>query len=257
MAENKDGADKSEDATPRRIEEARKEGDVAKSNELVQAAALVGAFGAVAMAGGAMAHNLAGALLPFVAHPESIELHGMAGQAVTWQVMMAAAPALFTVLGSTTLAGIAGNIIQHGVLFTTAKLKPDLSKLSIPAGFKRIFGIDGLMNFLRSALKVLLVSAVAWWVLAPHVGELPQLIAMSPVSLIGYSSKVANNLMFAVIALLAVGSVLDFIWQRQRFMERMKMDKEEVKEDYKQSEGDPHVKARRRQIRMDRARRRM
>src|SRR6202789_4551738 len=257
MAENENGASKSEDATPRRLEEARKEGDVAKSPELAQACALAGAVGAVAMAGGGMAHGLVDNLLPFIAHPEAIQLEGGGGQAVARQVMMAAAPALLTVLGVTSLAGIAGNVLQHGVLFTTAKLRPDLSKLSIAQGFKRVFGIDGLMNFLRSVLKVLLVSAVAWWVLAPHAAELPGLVSMAPMDMLGYSVGLARSLMFAVLGLLALGGLLDFIWQRQRFMQRMKMTKEEVKEDFKQSEGDPHVKARQRQVRMERARRRM
>jgi flagellar biosynthetic protein FlhB len=257
MAENNDGATKSEEATPKRIEDARKEGDVAKSGELSQVFALAGTFGAVAMAGGAMAHNLADQLLPFVAHPDTIELQGAAGQAVAWQVMMAAAPALFTVMGATMLAGIAGNVIQHGVLFTTAKIKPDFSKLSLPGGFKRLFGIDGLMSFLRSVLKVLLVSVVAWWVLSPRAAELPGLVSMGPAQVLGYAAGLARGLMFAVLALLALGAILDFIWQRQRFMARMRMTKEEVKEDFRQSEGDPHVKARQRQIRMERARRRM
>ena len=257
MAENENGASKTEDATPRRIEEARKEGDVAKSGELSQVFALAGTFGAVAMAGGAMAHNLADQLLPFIAHPEAIQLGGTGGQAVSWQVMMAAAPALFSVLGATMLAGIGGNVVQHGVLFTTSKIKPDLSKLSFGQGLKRVFGVDGLMNFLRSALKVLLVSAVAWWVLAPHAAELPGLVTLAPIDVLGYSAGLARSLMFAVLALLALGGILDFIWQRHRFMERMKMTKEEVKDDFRQSEGDPHVKARQRQIRMERARRRM
>ena len=94
MAEGNDGASRSEEATPRRLEEARKEGDVPKSVELTQVCALAGAFGAVAMGGGVMARGLAEQLLPFIAHPEQIQLHGAAGQAVTWQVMMAAGPAL-------------------------------------------------------------------------------------------------------------------------------------------------------------------
>jgi flagellar biosynthetic protein FlhB len=252
MAESKDGGSRTEDATPRRIEEARKEGDVAKSAELAQVCALAGAFGALAIGGGAMARGMADGLLPFIAHPEQIQIGGAAGQAVTWQVMMATAPALLGVL-----AGVGGNVIQHGVLFTTAKIRPDLSKLSLTGGFKRVFGIDGLMNFLRSALKVLLVSAVAWWVLAPHASEFPRLVTMDAASLLGYAAGLGRSVMFAVLALLAAGAVLDFIWQRQRFMTRMKMSKEEVKEDFRQSEGDPHVKARQRQIRNERARRRM
>jgi flagellar biosynthesis protein FlhB len=257
MPEQGDNASRTEDASPRKLEEARKDGDVPKSVELTQVFALSGAFAAVAMGGGAMARQLADSLLPFIAHPDTIDLQGAAGQAVAWQVTMAAAPVLLTVLGATMLAGVSGNVIQHGVLFTTAKLKPDLSKLSPAQGFKRVFGIDGLMNFLRSALKVLLVGAVAWWVLAPHAGELTGLITQEPASVLSYSAGLARSLMFAVLSLLALGAVLDFIWQRHRFMERMKMTKEEVKEDYRQSEGDPHIKARQKQIRAERARRRM
>jgi flagellar biosynthetic protein FlhB len=257
MAETKDGGTKSEDATPRRIEEARKEGDVPKSMELAQVCALAGTFAALAMGGGAMARGMAAQLLPFIAHPEAIQIGGTGGQAVSWQVMMAAAPVLMSVLGATMLAGIGGNVLQHGVLFTTAKIKPDLSKLSLGAGLKRVFGIDGLMNFLRAFLKVLLVSAVAWWVLAPHARELPGLITVEPLGVLSYSVDVGRSLMLAVLALLGVGALLDFIWQRQRFLTRMRMTKEELKEDLKQSEGDPHVRARQRQIRMGRARKRM
>jgi len=257
MAEGDDSTSKTEEATPRRLEEARKDGDVAKSAELAQVCALAGAFGAVALGGGTLARNLADSLLPFIAHPDTIELHGEAGVSVAWRVMQAATPTLAAVLGATMLAGVGGNVIQHGVLFTTKKLTPDLSKISPAEGFKRIFGIDGLMNFLRALLKVLLVSAVAWWVLAPKARELPGLITVSPLGMLAYSVDVGKSLMLAVLALLALGAVLDFIWQRQRFLTRMRMTKEELKEDFKQSEGDPHVRARQRQIRMERARRRM
>ncbi|HUO12280.1 MAG TPA: flagellar biosynthesis protein FlhB [Caulobacteraceae bacterium] len=257
MAEGDDSASKTEDATPRRIEEARKDGDVPRSPDLAQACALAGAFAAMAMGGGAMARQMANALLPFIAHPEAIDLRGGAGVAVTWQVAMAAAPILAAVMGGAMLAGVGGNLIQTGFLFTTAKLEPKLSKLSPIEGFKRIFGIDGLMNFLRSALKVLLVSAVAWWVLAPHAAELPGLVRAGPMAVLDYSAGVGRALMLAVLGLLSLGAILDYVWQRQRFMVRLRMTKEEVKEDFKQSDGDPHVKARQRQIRNERAKRRM
>jgi len=257
MAEGDDSASKTEEATPRRIEEARKEGNVPKSADLAQVCALAGAFGAIAMGGGAMARHLGDELLPFIAHPDSIDLRGGAGVAVTWQASMAAAPFLAAVMGGAMLAGVAGNLVQHGVLFTTAKLQPDLSRLSPIEGFKRVFGIDGFMSFLRSILKVLLVSAVAWWVLAPHAGELAGLVRVGPMGVLDYSAGVGRSLMLAVLGLLSLGAIIDFIWQRQRFMVRMRMSKEEVKEDFKQSEGDPHIKARQRQIRNERAKRRM
>jgi flagellar biosynthesis protein FlhB len=257
MAEGDDAASKTEDASPKRLEKARQEGDVAKSADLAHVCALAGAFGAVALGGGALARHLADSLLPFIAHPDTFELHGQAGIAVAWQVMLAALPALVAVMGATMLAGVSGNLVQTGFLFSTAKLAPNLSKLSPVGGFKRLFGIDGFMNFLRAVLKVLLVSAVAWWVLAPHARELPGLITVGPLGVLTYSVDLGKSLMLAVIALLALGAVLDFLWQRQRFLTKMKMTKEEVKEEFKQSEGDPHVKARQRQLRLEKAKRRM
>jgi flagellar biosynthetic protein FlhB len=257
MSNEHDGASKTEEATPRRLEEARKEGDVAKSPELAQTLALAGAFAAVAIGGGGFARSLAEGLTPFLAHPDTIDLRGGAGVAVTWRIMMIAAPALLAVMGSAMLAGVGGNLVQHGFLFTTAKLRPDLSKLSPAQGFKRLFGIDGVAQFLRAALKVTLTILVAWWVLAPHAAELPALVAMSPRDQLAYAAGLARSLMFAVLGLLALGAILDFLWQRQRFLARMRMSKEELKEDYRQSDGDPQVKARLRQIRMERARRRM
>jgi flagellar biosynthesis protein FlhB len=256
MAEN-DGASRTEEATPRRLEEARKEGDVAKSMDLTHAASLAGAFSAVAIGGGMLARNLAATLTPFIAHPDTIHVGGAAGVEVTRELIMAVAPVLFTVMGATMLAGIGGNVVQHGFLFTTAKLRPNLDKLSPAEGFKRLFGIDGLMNFLRSILKLVLTASVAWWVLAPKTHDLPMLISLDPAALLDYSAAAARALMFAVIALMVAGGVLDFLWQRQRFQQRMRMTQEERKEDFKQSEGDPHVKARQRQIRTQRARRRM
>jgi flagellar biosynthetic protein FlhB len=160
-------------------------------------------------------------------------------------------------MGGTMLAGAGGNIIQQGVLFTTKKLAPDPSRINPAEGFTRLFGIDGIANFIRSFLKVLLVIAVAWWVLAPHAGQVPNLVGMAPAGILAYSASVGTNLIFAVVALLAVIGIIDFVWQRQRHMQRLKMTKEELKEDFRQNEGDPHIKARQRSIRMQRARQRM
>lgn len=257
MSDTHDTASRTEEATPRRLEEARKEGDVAKSVELAQVSALAGAFAAVAIGGGLLARNLAETLTPFVAHPDSMQVHGEAGVRLAWSLTWGVLPALAAVLGAAMLAGVGGNLVQHGFLFTTAKLKPDISKISPIKGFQRLFGIDGLANFVRAALKVALTAAVAWWVLAPKARDFPGLVMLGPSDLLAYSASLGRNLMFAVLALLALLAVVDFVWQRQRFLIRMRMTREELKEDYRQSEGDPHIKARQRQIRLERARRRM
>jgi flagellar biosynthetic protein FlhB len=257
MAEDNDAASKTEEATPRRLQEAREKGEVAKSADLAQAASMAGAFGAAALLGGWLCRNMAVQLLPFIAHPDTISVHGAGGVAVTRYALMAAAPALAVVVGAALLAGVAGNVLQTGLLFTPAKLAPDLSKLNPLEGFQRLFGIDNLMAFLRAFLKVVLTGVVAWWVLKPHTQEIAQLATMAPGAVLPYGAGLARDLGFAVLCLLGGGALLDFLWQRQRFAQRMRMTKEELKEDFRQSEGDPHVKARQRQIRNERARRRM
>jgi flagellar biosynthetic protein FlhB len=257
MADENEAASKTEEATPRRLEEARNKGEVAKSVDLAQAATMAGAFGVMAILGGWLARNLAVQLTPFLAHPETMTVEGQGGVEIARYAIMAAAPALAAVLGGAVLFGVAGHVLQTGLLFTPSKLSPDLSKLNPMQGFRRLFGIDNLMSFLRSALKVILTGAVAWWVLSPHAQELASLATMEPAAILAFGAKLCRDLGFAVLVLLGAGAGLDFLWQRQRFAARMRMTKEELKEDFKQSEGDPHIKARQRQIRNERARRRM
>ena len=171
--------------------------------------------------------------------------------------MLAGAPILLAVMGAASLAGVAGNLVQHGFLFSPEKLMPDASRLSPLEGLKRLFGVDGLVNFLKSGLKIGLVGAVAWMVLKPHTREFELLPTLDPMALLPLASQMLRALLLAILGVLGLGALLDWFWQRQRFLVRMRMTKEEIKEDFRQTEGDPHIRARLRQIRFERARRRM
>ena len=257
MAEENDPSAKTEEPTPRRLEEARRKGDVAKSPDVAQWASLAGAAGVLAIMGGWIARDLTSRLLPFVERPESFHLEGGGAVGVARLAMMAAAPALVIVLGAAAASGAAGNLIQHGFLWSPSKLGVDLERVSLNAGFKRLFGVDGFVQFLKSTLKVTLVGAVAFMVIKPHANDVLKLIGMEPGGVLAYSSDLLRRLVMAVLAVTGVAAGLDWFWRRHRFMAQMKMSREELKEDSRQSEGDPHVRARQRQIRMERARRRM
>lgn len=257
MAEENDAASKTEEPTPRKLEKAREKGDVPKTSDLAPLAAMVAAATVVALAGGTLSRNLAAALLPFIAHPEAMQLAGGGGVGVARQAIMAAAPALAAVLLAAAAAGAAGNLIQHGLMYTPEKLKPSWNKLSPMAGLKRMFGVDGLVQFLKSVLKIIIVGFIAWLVLKPHIHKLQNLSALDPAAILPLTSDILRRLVFAVAGFLLVITGADYLWQRYRFMQRMRMSKEETKEEFKQSDGDPHVKARQRQIRHERARRRM
>jgi flagellar biosynthetic protein FlhB len=257
VAEDTDPASKTEEPTQRRLDDARAKGDVAKSQDLATWASFAGVAAVVMTMGGSMSLDLARKLLPFIAAPDQFDLSGGGALMVVRMAALAAAPALALVLGVGVVSGVAGNIIQTGFLWATDKLKPDLSKISPLSGFKRLFGLDGLVNFLKSILKLALVAGVAWLVIKPHAAELFGLATMEPAGILPLCAAILKALLFAVVVLMGVGAVLDWVWQRQRFAQRMRMSREELKEDVRQSEGDPHVKAKQKQKRAEQARRRM
>ncbi len=250
-------AAKTEEPTPKKLSDARKKGDVAKSMDIPQLASLAGAFGVMAIGGGWFLRDMAMHLLPFVAHPDEIELSGQGAMQVVFQAGLAAAPLTITVLAGAGVAGGIGYLAQTGFMLTGEKLKPEAKKISPLEGFKRIFEVEGLVQFLKSVLKIAVTGWVAWLVLKPRAADLSALASMEPAAMLPLSADLTKALFYAVMTFLALTAGLDWFWQRQRFTARMRMSREELKEEYKQSDGDPHVKAKQKQIRAERSRRRM
>lgn len=259
MAESADPESKTEEATPRKLADARQKGDVAKSPDVAAALSLTGAAAVVLMSGGWFATSMAEQLLPFIAAPHTMMggLETGAGVEIGSTALWAVAPFLGLVMLATIIGGVGGNVAQSGLIFTAEKLKPDWSKVSPLKGFQRIFGPDGLVQFLKTFIKLLVVGFICWLVLRPHLRELENMAAMPPAMILPVARDLAIALMTSTIVFLGFTAGADFLWQKYRFAERMKMSKEELKEDYKQSEGDPHVKARLKQIRAQRSRQRM
>lgn len=259
MAEDQDPASKTEEATPRKLEEARKKGDVAKSPDVGSWLSLAAASGVLLSLGGWFSLRLAESMVPFLAAPHTMLglLESGGGAAVAGQAMLAIAPVLGAVMMATIVAGAGGHLIQSGLLWSPDKIKPDPKRISPLKGLQRIYGPDGLVQFLKTALKLTAVGVIAWMALKPHARELQNLAAMSPAAALPFARELILSLLAAVLAFLGVVAGADWLWQRARFAKKMRMTREELKEDFKQSEGDPHVKARLKQIRNERARRRM
>lgn len=254
---DEDASSKTEEPTAKKLEDARKKGDVAKTQDLPSLFSLAAVAGVMLMGGGWLATDMTNKLLPFIAHPEAMDMSGTGGVGIAEQAILAGMPALVVVMVAAMLAGIAGNVVQHGLLFTAEKMKPDFKKVSPLEGFKRIFGPDGLVQFLKSTLKIVATGAVAWFVLKPHTQEMQALAAADPSAMLPATMALVKALFFAVLSFMLVTAGGDWLWQRARFMKRMRMSREELKDEYKQSDGDPHIKAKRRQIQMERSRQRM
>lgn len=258
MADDSDPESKTEEATAGKLSKAREQGDVPKTPDLPTLAAFAAAASVIAIAGGSMCRDLALAMMPFIAHPDSISVEGGGSQEVLLYVMKAGAPLILGVMFAAALAGAAGNLVQTGLMFTPSKVfKFDYKKISPMAGLKRMFGVDALMQFGKSLVKIALVGWIGYLVVKPHMAEFTQLSAMDPNAILPFAARLIRNLAFSIAAFLLLIAGLDWFWQKQRFMKRQRMSKEDLKEEYKQTEGDPHIKGKQKQLRMVRARQRM
>lgn len=259
MADTPDPDSKTEEATPRKLEEARKKGDVARSPDVGSALSLAAAAAVILTMGGWFATSIAESLVPFIAEPDAMMggLDAGAGVEIATRALWAVAPFLGALALAVILGGAGGNLAQSGLIFSAEKMKPKWEKISPMAGFKRLFGPDGLVQFLKTFLKLVAIGVICWLVLKPHTRELENMAALSPALILPAARDLALALLISALVFLGLTAGADYLWQRYRFAQRMKMTKEEVKEDYKQSEGDPHVKARLKQIRMQRSRQRM
>jgi flagellar biosynthetic protein FlhB len=148
-------------------------------------------------------------------------------------------------------------VIQARPLWTLEKVKPDLSKLSPMKGFGRLFGAQGWMNLLKAVLKMAAVTAAMLYAVWPDATAILEAGRLEPAGMLAITQAIAGRLFIAALVAIGLIAGLDFIWQRWSFMQRMKMSRRDLREEHKQSEGDPQVRAKLRAIRLERSRKRM
>jgi flagellar biosynthesis protein FlhB len=160
-------------------------------------------------------------------------------------------------LGLIALAGLSGGGIQHRPLWSAQPLKPQLSRISPLSGAKRVFGREAFVQFVKGLLKILIVGSVAGAVLWSDRDRLDGLARLEPAALLPILLVLAMKLLGGVLAIHAFLAAGDAVYQRMAWLKRQRMTKRELKEEYKETEGSPEIKARLRQIRMLRLKKRM
>jgi flagellar biosynthetic protein FlhB len=155
------------------------------------------------------------------------------------------------------LAAIAGNLVQHRLVWSTEGLMPKLSKISPGAGFKRLFSKQAAANFLKGLIKLALIGAVMSALLWPKRHQLDGLVTMDPAIILILTRTLSLDMLGAVVAVLAVVAAADYFFQYRTWYNRLKMSLREMKDEFKQSEGDPAIKAKIRQLRHQRMKKRM
>jgi flagellar biosynthetic protein FlhB len=256
MADESDSGSKTEEPTKHKLDEARSKGDVGKSSDVPTAAVFAAAGAVVITMSGLACRQMTASFLPFIAHPDAIDLSGAGAVGVGREALMAAQPALWVLLAAAA-AGVSGNILQTGFQLTPSKLAPDFSRLSPMKGLERLFGLDGWIHFAKSLIKVFGLAWVAWMVLNSRAATLQNLAALNPAAILPLCAEAIKALFIAVLIVMIAIAMIDFVVQKQRFMARMRMSKEDIKDETKSTEGDPHIKAKLRHLRMMRSRQRI
>jgi flagellar biosynthetic protein FlhB len=174
-------------------------------------------------------------------------------QKICLEVMVAVALPIMLL----ALAALFGNVIQHRLIWSVEAITPKFSKISPLAGLKRLFSKQALANFIKGLLKLALVGTVLAALLWPERHRLEGLISTDISVVIPFTKVMSLKLLGAVVAILAIIAAADYFFQYRQWFERQKMSLRELKEEFKQTEGDPKIKAKIRQIRHNRARKRM
>lgn len=257
MAEDNDSSDKTEDPTQKRLDDAHERGDVAKSQEVNTWFMIAGGTLVLSSFGASAGQGILAPLRNLIANAAVIPTDGASLIALTGQIGLALLAALGVPFLLLMLAAAAGNMVQHRPVWSAEALKPKLSKLSPLAGAKRVFGKQAAANFAKGVFKIILLGAVMLAILWPQRNRLEPMVRQDPAALLGETTSLTLQLLGAAVALLAVVAIADFLFQYRQWFQKQKMSMQEMKEEFKQSEGDPHIKARIRQLRMARMRKRM
>ncbi len=250
--DGRDSSDRTEAATPRRLQKAREEGRAPVSRELTSFAVLAAVALVLAMAAPASGRVLAGRLAGLLAHAHEVDpLAALSAAAMAG--LAAAAPFALAAL----LAGTASVLLQTRFLINPGVLLPDLARLSPMAGLKRLAGITMLLEAGKALLKAGAAAALLVVVLKGALPELRTAVFWTAPGLLAHATALLLRMLLAVLAVQGVVALFDFGWSWLKYTRDLRMSREDIRQEMRESEGDPLVKGRLRQLRMQRARRRM
>ena len=257
MADDRDDSQKTEDPTQRKLDEAAKRGEFATSREIGNWFMLLGGTLVLVLLGPVMGRDLARILVAFLEKPHQIPLDvdgfaGVAGGLLAGVGAILVLPFLILIA-----VAAASGIVQHGFRISPERLAPKLERISLGGGAKRLFSLRSLVEFAKGLAKIAIVAAVVAALMVPEFSSIETMTTLHGAEALHTIVRLGARLLVGVLAVVTVIAALDYLYQRMSFLRQMRMTRQEVRDELKQTEGDPQVRARLRQIRQERARRRM
>ncbi|MBV9556251.1 MAG: flagellar biosynthesis protein FlhB [Pseudolabrys sp.] len=257
MAEDNDNTERTEDPTQKRIDEAIKRGDVAKSGEVNTWFIIAGGTLMVTAFSGSMTTSLMTTMRGLLANAHDFRVDGHSLLRLGSQISLETLAAVAIPFLLLALAALLGNLVQHKFIWSVDSLAPKFSRVSPGAGFTRLFSMQGVANLLKGLIKIIVIGAIMTALLWPDRERIQASIWSDPLSLLDLIKSLSVKMLGAVVAVLAVVAAADYLFQYRQWYERQKMTLREMKEEFKQSEGDPTIKGKLKQMRATRSRKRM
>lgn len=256
-AEDDDDASKTEDPSERKISKAKEDGDTAISQDAKSFLMLLGMLFVVWLLLPIMFKWFYTLSLKFIENPDTIPTDGKHIQLLFAQTMFGVLKILSIPFVIFMILGIAASLAQTGFIYAPKKLMPDWNKLNIFAAIPKFINMKKIVESLKGIIKITVISIISIMVIRPYLEKANLMPTMDVISILTFIHKVVVLLVFTIVIAVLVIAIADFAYQKYTHLKKLRMTKQEVKDEYKQMEGDPLVKSRIRQVRMERARHRM
>lgn len=260
MSGKNDGGDKTEKPTPKRLKDARKKGDVAKSKDVTATVTLIAWVLAIALAAHFAGDRFAGLFAmvdqSLTAKAPFVNVASEIGWAAFEVFLILTAAALVPVM----VIGVLTELLQSGIIITFDKLSPSLDKMNPVEGFKRMFSMDNLVELAKNVAKVVVLGVITWIVLDGSLRDILSLVSAAPIATgsgagraqtqaaLVLSQDLAVRLLSWTLGVFLLISIVDAVYQKHSFIKKMKMSVRDIRREHKENEGDPHVKGNRRQL---------
>lgn len=257
MAEGGDDEDKTEEPTHKKLREAREQGQVAQSREVNTWIMLFFSAMLFIWIGGWVGNRLIIVMQNFIAQPHEFAMDSGALRQLMGSTSLEFFKIVIVPLAVLFVAAFLSGFLQVGPLISYESLKPKLDKIDPLKGIKRVFGMRAWLEFAKALFKFILVGVAATIVLWPVIIDSRDMVGIAVPEMNAILFRTIRQLFNVVLSVLFVFAAFDFGIQRFQLMKQLRMSRQEIKDEYKQSEGDPHIKARLRELRLKRARKRM
>lgn len=257
MSGGSNDQEKTEQATPKKREDARKKGQVAQSREIPSVVVLLGAMTVFYFSGAWMFNHLGDVMHSMFSQMFQQNFSIETAHMFLWEIFQRIFLILSPLLSVVIIAGIVSNVAQTGFMLSAESLTPKFNKLNPISGMKRLFSARAMVEVVKAIIKVIIIGTMAYNMLRKDMDEIPAMVFLSVPEILAFMGKAALNLGFYTCLVLIIMAAVDLFFQRWQHERDLKMTKQEVKDEHKQREGDPMVRSRIRAVQREMAMRRM